>query len=247
MECENAFDTLKRNLSESPCLAYFDVSEEVVIQVDSSKHGIGAVLLQEGCPVEYASRALTLSERNWAQIEKESLSVLFGLERFDQYTYGRQSKVENDHKPLAAILRKLLSQVPKTLQDIMMQYHRYDVHFVFVKGTDLLIADTLSRAYQDDSGNEQGDHTRIMNVSVFGDILDKRLDEIREATFCDASLQSVMKLVLEGWPADKRETPVCAPIKVKVVGSIPTLVRVFLCPCVGPIPSVGLMLTWSMG
>ena len=49
-----------------------------------------------------------------------------------------------------------------------------------------------------------------MNVSVFGDIPDKRLDEIREATSCDASLQSVMKLVLEGWPADKRETPVCA-------------------------------------
>ena len=215
--------------------------------MDSSKHGIGAVLLQEGCPVEYASQALTLSERNWAQIEKESLSVLFGLERFDQYTYGRKSKVENDHKPLAAILRKPLSQAPKSPQDIMMRYHRYNVHFVFVKGTDLLIADTLSRAHQDDSGNEQGDHTRIMNVSVFGDILDKRLDEIREATSCDASLQSVMKLVLEGWPEDKRETPVCAPIKVKVVGSIPTLVRVFLCPCVGPIPSVGLMLTWSMG
>ena len=75
MECENAFDTLKRNLSESPCLAYFDVSKEVVIQVDSSKHGSGAVLLQGGRPVEYASRALTPPERNWAQIEKEALSV----------------------------------------------------------------------------------------------------------------------------------------------------------------------------
>ena len=120
LECENAFDTPKRNLSESSCLVYFDVSEEVVIQVDSSKHGIGAVLLQEGRPVEYASRALTSSERNWAQIEKEALSVLFGLERFNQYTYGRPVKVENDHKPLAAILRKPLSQAPKRLQDIMM-------------------------------------------------------------------------------------------------------------------------------
>ena len=55
-ECENAFTTLKNNLSESPCLAYFDAIKEVVIQVDSSKHGIGAVLLQ-GRPVEYASRA----------------------------------------------------------------------------------------------------------------------------------------------------------------------------------------------
>ena len=118
------------------------------MEVYSSKHGIGAVLLQEGRPVEYASRALTPSERNWAQIEKEALSVLFGPERFDQCTYGRPVKVDNDHKPLAAILRKPLSQAPKRLQDIMMRYHRYDVHFVFVKGTDLLIADTLSRAHQ---------------------------------------------------------------------------------------------------
>lgn len=91
-----------------------------------------------------------------------------------------------------------------------MRYHRYDVHFVFVKGSDLLIADTLSRAHQGDSGNDQGDRARIMNVSVFGDIPDKRPDEIREVTSCDASLQSVMKLVSEGWPADKSETPVCA-------------------------------------
>ena len=107
MECENAFDILKKNPSGSPCLAYFDVSKEVVIQMDSSKHGIGAVPLQEDRPIEYASRALTPSERNWAQIEKEALSVLYGLERFDQYTYGRSVKVENDHKPLAAIYESL--------------------------------------------------------------------------------------------------------------------------------------------
>ena len=41
-----------------------------------------------------------------------------------------------------AILRKPLSQAPKRLLDIMMRYHRYDVYFAFVKGTDLLIADT---------------------------------------------------------------------------------------------------------
>lgn len=97
--------------------------------------------------VEYTLRALTLSERNWAQIEKEALSVLYCLERFDQSTYGRPVKVENDHKPLAAILRKPLSQAPKHLQDIKMRYHRYDIHFAFVKGTDFLVVNTLSRAY----------------------------------------------------------------------------------------------------
>ena len=111
------------------------------------------------------------------------------LERFHHFTYGIPEKVEDDHKPLAAILREPLSQAPKRLQDVMMRYHRYDVRFVVVKGIDLLITDTLSRVHRDDSGNEQGDRARIMNVSVFGDIPDKRLDEIREATSCDDSLQ----------------------------------------------------------
>ena len=135
---------------------------------------------------------------------------MYGLERFDQYNYGRPVKLENDHKLLAAILRKPFSQAPKRLQDMMMRYHRYDFHFTFVKGSDSLIADTLSRAHQDYSGNDQGDRARIKNVNVFGDIPDKRLDEIRELTSSDASRQSVMKLVLEGWPADKHGIPVYA-------------------------------------
>ena len=81
----------------------------------------------------------------------------------------------------------------------MMRYHRYDIQFVFEKGTNLLIADTLSRAHQENTGDNQDNRTRIMNVNAFGDIPDKRLGEIREATLCDASLQVVTKLVLEGW------------------------------------------------
>ena len=165
-ECEDAFNTLKKNLSESPCLAYFDSSKEVVIQADSSKHGIGAVLLQEGRPIEYASRALTPSERNWAQIEKEALAVLYGLERFDKYVYGRAVTVQNDRKPLAAILREPLTMAPKRLQDIMMRYNRYDVNFVFVKGTSLPIADTLSRAHLDPVEGNQNDRARIMNMCL---------------------------------------------------------------------------------
>ena len=60
------------------------------------------------------------------------------------YAYGRAVTVQNDHKPLAAILRKPPSMAPKRLQDIMMRFNRCDVNFVFVKGTSLHIADTLS-------------------------------------------------------------------------------------------------------
>jgi hypothetical protein len=101
---------------------YFDTNKEVVLQVDSSKNGVGAVLLQDGKLVEFASRGLKQSEINWAQIENEALSMLYVLERFDQYTYGRKVIVPNDHKPLAAILSKPLSRAPKRLQDLMMKH-----------------------------------------------------------------------------------------------------------------------------
>ena len=58
------------------------------VQVDYSKDGLGAALGQDGKPIEPASRSLTATERRWAQIEKELLSVVFGLDRFDRYTYG---------------------------------------------------------------------------------------------------------------------------------------------------------------
>ena len=83
-------------------LAYFDIAKDIELQVDSSKDGVGAVLLQGGKPVEYASRALSSNERNWAQIEKELLAVVFGLERFDQYTYGKKVIVQNDHNDYRA-------------------------------------------------------------------------------------------------------------------------------------------------
>ena len=92
---------------------------------------------------------------------------------FDQYTYGRPVKVENDHKPLATILQKPLSQAPKRLQDIMIQCDRYGIQFVFVKGTNLLRAETLSRAPQENTRDNQDNCARIMNVNVFGEIPDK--------------------------------------------------------------------------
>ena len=67
------------------------------------------MLLQEGRPVAYVSHALAYTETRYGQIEKELLAVVFALERFHQYTYGKTVDVEYDHKPLEAITQKALS------------------------------------------------------------------------------------------------------------------------------------------
>ena len=82
-KCEETFIKVKKKVTEAPLLIYFNPDKELVLQVDSSKDGLGAALLQDGKPIEYASRALTSAEQNWAQIEKETLAVVFGLERLD--------------------------------------------------------------------------------------------------------------------------------------------------------------------
>ena len=53
-----------------------------------------------GSPIAYASRALTETETRYAQIEKEMFAIVFSLEKFHQFSFGRSDQVESDHKPL---------------------------------------------------------------------------------------------------------------------------------------------------
>ena len=119
---ESAFEQLKEAVSVSPILRYYNLREKVTIQCDASQHSLCAVLLQGEQPVAYASRALTPTEENYAQIEKELLAIVFACEKFDAYIYGRDSvHVQTDHKPLEFIFRKELCVAPKRLQRMLLR------------------------------------------------------------------------------------------------------------------------------
>ena len=63
----------------------------MVIQiVDGTKSGIGAVLMQNGKHVKYASRSLTNAQKNYAIVENELFTVLFGCVRCHQFVYGSE-------------------------------------------------------------------------------------------------------------------------------------------------------------
>lgn len=109
-------------------------------------HGLGACLMQNGQPVAFASRSLTPTEVQYAQIEKELLAIVFGMEKFKTYLYGRKVLVETDHKPLEAIFKKSLLNAPKRLQRMLLRLQRYEFEVTYKRGTLLLMADTLSWA-----------------------------------------------------------------------------------------------------
>ena len=95
----------------------------LTFSVDSSTTG----LMEEGQPVACVSRALTKTQKNYTQIEKETLAVVFGCEKFHQYVYGRVVEVENRPQPLQSIINKPLQQAPTRLQRFLLQPLKYDL------------------------------------------------------------------------------------------------------------------------
>ena len=105
-EQDTSMSELTKLVTSVPLLAYYNPSKELVIQCDASSTGLGSTVIQEGRPLAYASRALYTIEVGCAKIEKECLAIVFSLERFHQYTLGRKTIVNTDHKPLETIVQK---------------------------------------------------------------------------------------------------------------------------------------------
>ena len=104
-EHDSAFTTLKEMIKNAGTLSYFEVSKPVVIQIDASQEALGAALVQEGHIIAFASKSLTETEKRYANIERELLACVFGADRFHTYIYGKQFKIESDHKPLEMICK----------------------------------------------------------------------------------------------------------------------------------------------
>ena len=113
---EKAFQAIKEKLTSDATLQYYDVEKPTTVSVDASSYGLGACLLQKGRPVCFAHRSLNSAERNYAQIEKELLAIVYGCTKFHQYVYGKKVKVQTDHKPLEALFKKTLFPAPQRLQ-----------------------------------------------------------------------------------------------------------------------------------
>ncbi len=194
------WEKLKTSLIQDPVLKFYDPTLPVKVSTDAFEDGLGAVLLQEHngtwFPVAYASQAMNPAERNYIQIEKETLGAVFGCEKFHEYIYGRKVVLETDHKPLTAISKKVLGDTPPSIQRLMLRLQKYSLTFEFTPGKHLVMADTLSRAYLTNTGpssTDQDVQIHIDCVQKHMPVSEERWRQIAEATANDCQLQVVIE------------------------------------------------------
>jgi len=205
-ECDQVFKKATNQLLESTAVVHYDTKKPMRLACDASPYGVGAVISHimengEEKPIAFASRTLTDAERNYAQIEKEALAIIFGVKKFHKYLYGRKFTLITDHKPLLAILGPK-SDIP-TLAALRMQRwalilmaYNYDIEYR--RSADHANADALSRLPRRDK-DKTAEDKNIFYFSAVDD-LPVHASDIARSTRKDPLLSKVREITLNGWP-----------------------------------------------
>ena len=98
--CSHAFNRVKKIISSSPVVQPYCLHKDVTLTTDASKEAIGACLVQENHPVIHISRKLSNAEKNYSNIEREALAVVWAVVRLKHFLLGRSFDICTDHKPL---------------------------------------------------------------------------------------------------------------------------------------------------
>ncbi|CAM1312606.1 Uncharacterised protein r2_g2308 [Pycnogonum litorale] len=167
--------------------------------------------MQEGRPIEFASKSLSSCQRRYAQIEKELLAVYFGCSRFHFYTYGRDNvTVETDHRPLIGLMHKDIDTLSPRLAALRLKLMPYsNCVLKWRPGNELIVADTLSRSCPEGFDICE-DLKDVSSVGVhkhfeFSDV--SALESYVTATDIDEELQIVKSLIRDGWPKSRKCVP----------------------------------------
>ena len=209
-EHDSAINTVKRALSTAPILKYSLTNKyPLTLQCDASTYGLGAVLLQEGQPIAFASRRLTKAEEGYAQIERELLAIVFGCKVNSTNTYLVASLWSNQiNQPLSTIAKRNLSDAPRRLQRMLLQLQRYDMRIEYLPGKSNArcghpIESTLFTRTSAARTSLRRAHTEVLATEIVREgISDPTLDvdEVRMLTSTDQAMQKLMDVV-KNWLA----------------------------------------------
>ena len=114
--------------------------------------------------------------------------------------------MESDHKPLEVIVKKPLHLAPKRLQRMLLRVQAYSINLGYRKGSTMYLADALSRAYLPYDGSQTiASEVESINMTQDACLKPSTLQEIKQHTAKDDSLQELIKIIKAGWPETKGE------------------------------------------
>lgn len=202
--CQRAFASSKKALLNSEVLTHFDPALPLQLACDASPYGVGAVvshIMPDGTdkPIAFASKTLNKAECNYAQIEREALSIVFGIRKFHQYLFGRKFTLLTDHKPLTALLGPHTGIPPLAASRmqrwaLLLSGHDYDIKYrrSALHGN----ADGLSRLPLPAARPV----TQQTDIFYFQQVDDTPVTakQVRQATRNNPVLSAVMEAVIKG-------------------------------------------------
>ena len=132
----NAFNELKRIMTQDLVLRIPNDQLPFKVQTDASKVGIGAVLMQTypngDLPIAYLSKKLITTQMNWPATEQECYAIISAIEKWHKYLDGRPFIVETDHKPLLPFNMK--QQLNSKCERWRLKLQRYQFTVRYIKG-----------------------------------------------------------------------------------------------------------------
>ncbi|XP_047988541.1 uncharacterized protein K02A2.6-like [Leguminivora glycinivorella] len=213
--CQQAFSLLKRMLTAGDTLVHYDLKKPVVITCDASQYGLGAVLehrMEDGSlrPIMFASRTMSSHERNYSQIDKEAAAIIFAVQKFYAYIFGRKVVIQTDHKPLLGIFDPK-KPIPNVISPRMLRWalllNSYDYELKYVEGKKIGNADALSRWPAPES-TEKEEELQEVNVLFLNETpveLQMTAKEVAKLSKTDGVLAKVMFWIRNGWPSTVEE------------------------------------------
>lgn len=204
-DCEEAFLTIRDVVASDKVLVPYSDSLPVVLATDASPYGVSAVLSHvfpngDERPITFASRTLSSIEQRYSQIDKEALSIMFGVKRFFEFLYGRRFTLVTDHKPLVSIFAPDKS-IPALAAARMQHYALYLQGFqcdIKYRNTELHgNADALSRLPCTSEECVQLDEAELFQLEQV-QRLPMTYREISAATKQDTELQEISQYLKTG-------------------------------------------------